>query len=304
MSKKPLKVIAGAQDRPIIIGDIKIPCYVLEDETRVLSQRGMLAGANLSDGGRMARDDAKTPRFVTKKWITPFISKELMATLKSPILFQPPHGGPQAYGYPATVLADICGAILAARNTGVLQKRQIHIAERCAVLMRGFAHIGIIGLVDEVTGYEDVRAKRALATILEAFIADEVRKKWTKTFPLEFYKEIFRLRKWSWPGTTTGKKPYTPQVIGHYTNDIVYERLAPGILEELRKRNPKRPNGERLHKHHQWFTPDFGNPRLKQHLEGVIALMRAAPNWTVFKRFLARSYPKPGEQTPIPSDDE
>ena len=34
---KALKVIAGAPDRPLIIGDIEIPCYVLEGETRVLS---------------------------------------------------------------------------------------------------------------------------------------------------------------------------------------------------------------------------------------------------------------------------
>ena len=39
--KKPLEVIAGATDHPLVIGDIEIPCYVLEDETRVLVQRGM-----------------------------------------------------------------------------------------------------------------------------------------------------------------------------------------------------------------------------------------------------------------------
>ena len=34
---KPLKVIAGAPDRPLMIGNIEMPCYVLEDEMRVLS---------------------------------------------------------------------------------------------------------------------------------------------------------------------------------------------------------------------------------------------------------------------------
>ena len=38
---EPLKVIAGAADRPLIIGDIEIDCYVLEDETRVLSRGGI-----------------------------------------------------------------------------------------------------------------------------------------------------------------------------------------------------------------------------------------------------------------------
>lgn len=52
--KGPLKVIAGAPDRPLIIGDVEIPCYVLEDETRVLAQLGMVSGLGMSRGGRGA----------------------------------------------------------------------------------------------------------------------------------------------------------------------------------------------------------------------------------------------------------
>ena len=89
--------------------------------------------------------------------------------------------------------------------------------------------IGIIGLVDEATGYQGIRAKRALATILEEFIAEELQP-WTKTFPYEFYEEIFRLK--GWPGPDGVKRP---SVIGHYTNDIVYARLAPGVLDELKQ---------------------------------------------------------------------
>ena len=301
MSEKPLKIIAGAPDRPLVIGDIEIPCYVLENETRVLSQRGMFLGLGASRGGSLSAG-AEIPRFAAQKWIKPFISKELMLALKKPTLFQNPSGGGVAHGYPATMLVDICDAVLAAGDAGVLQKQQMHIAERCGVLMRGFARIGIIGLVDEATGYQEIRAKNALATILEKFIADEAQK-WTKTFPIEFYKEIFRLRGWPWPATAHDKKPYTPQVIGRYTNDFVYDRLAPGVLDELRQRNPKEPKGERRHRHHQWFTPDFGHEKLKLHLEGVIALMRASPNWTSFKRNLARAYPKLGDQASIPLSD-
>ena len=36
-----LEVVAGQPDRPLIIGDVEIPCYVLEDETRVVSQGGV-----------------------------------------------------------------------------------------------------------------------------------------------------------------------------------------------------------------------------------------------------------------------
>ena len=87
-----------------------------------------------------------------------------------------------------------------------------------------------------------------------------------------------------------------PSIIGHYTNDIVYARIAPGVLEELEKKNPALPNGNRQNKHHQWFTPDFGHPKLKEHLAAVIALMRAAANWGQFQRSLKRAFPVLNDQ--------
>ena len=168
---------------------------------------------------------------------------------------------------------------------------------RCELLLHGFANVGIVALVDEATGYQDVRAQRALAKILEEFIAKELQP-WTKTFPYEFYTEIARLK--GWPSMYSMKRP---SVIGHYTNDIVYERIAPRVLEELRNVNPTLPTGGRQHRHHQWFTPEFGHPRLKEHLAAVTALMRAAPNWTAFQRSLQRAFHKLNENLPLPIED-
>jgi len=96
----------------------------------------------------------------------PFINNNLMLALNSPIHFRNPHGGGTAYGYPATMLADICDAILAARKEGALRKQQERIGHQAEILVRGFARVGIIALVDEATGYQRERAKDALATIL------------------------------------------------------------------------------------------------------------------------------------------
>ena len=297
MSKKPLKVVAGAPDKPLVIGDIEIPCYVLEDEIRVLSERGMFTGLGASRGGQKI-DSVQVPRFMASKTLSPFISRDLMQVLHSRIVFQNPHGGGVAHGYPATILVDICEAMLAARDAGVLQKQQVPIAERCSMLMRGFARIGIIGLVDEATGYQEIRTKNALAKILEKFIHKELQP-WTKTFPFEFYEQICRLK--GWQAVNAIRRP---AVIGHYTNDIVYSRLAPGVFKELKRRNPALPRGGRKNKHHQWFTPEFGHPKLKEHLAAVIALMRASPNWDSFKRHLSRAFPKLGETKPLMPDDE
>ena len=284
-----LKVIAGTADRPLQIGKVELPCYVLEDETRVFSQRGMLKGVGLTRGGSRRPSEsngAQIPRFAAQKWIKSHISNELEMALKTPILFRLPTAI-VAYGYPATVLVDLCEAILEAYDWGDTTERQDAIVEKARTLHRGFARVGVIALVDEATGYQQIREERALATILERFIAEDLQA-WTKTFPLEFYQQICRLKKW--PSIRAIKRP---SVIGRYTNDIVYDRLAPGVLAELQRLNPVIPEKKRrLHKHHQRLTPDIGHPALRQHLWAVIALMRAATSWHVFRRNLDRAFPR------------
>ena len=298
MSKqKPLKTIAGAPERPLVINEIEIPCYVLEDETRVLSQRGLQSSIGLGTGGGVSG----APRMVElmesldAKGIK---NSDLIARLKSPLEFQPPIGR-TAYGYSATILVDICNAILEANQQGVVTRRQKAIVERAMILIRGLATVGVIALVDEATGYQRIREERALATILEQFITKELQP-WTKTFPYEFYEQIFRLKGWAGPN---GAK--RPKVIGHYTNDFVYSRIAPSLLEVLKSKNPTLPSGERRDKHHQWFTPDIGHPKLKEHLAAVIALMKASPNWEAFTRSINRALPQYDKtmQLPFYADD-
>lgn len=81
-------------------------------------------------------------------------------------------------------------------------------------------------------------------------------------------------------------------VVARYTNDVVYSRLAPGILKELQERNPKDTKGNRKAKHHQWLTEEVGHPALAQHLYAVIGLMRLSNTWNEFKGLLDRAYPK------------
>ena len=282
MTKKLLKVIAGSPDHPLRIGNIEIPCYVLEDETRVLSQSGIFIGV-----GAVRSGGAKVPRIMASKAITPFLSNKLTAGLNSPIEFQPVSGGRTAYGYDATLLIDMCKALLTARSAGALRQSQLHVADRAEILVMGSATVGIIALVDEATGYDKIRSKNALIKILEEFIAQELHP-WTKTFPYSFYEQICKLR--GWPGYYAVKRPH---LVAEYTNDFIYARMAPGILDEVRKLNPIDPKtGERKVKHHQWFTEDVGHPKLMAHIEAVTALMRASANMIKFKSLLVRAYPK------------
>jgi P63C domain len=152
----------------------------------------------------------------------------------------------------------------------------------------------IAGLIDEATGYQDVRNKQALQALLDAYLRKELAA-WAKRFPDEFYEHIFRLRGWQWKGRS--KNP--PQAVAGYTKDIVYARLAPHILEELERKNSIE-GGRRKTKHHQWLTDDVGNPALAQHLHAIITLMRVSHNWNQFKTVLDMAHPKRGDTLQLP----
>ena len=289
--KQPLKIIAGAPDRPLIIGDIEIPCYVLEDETRVLSQEGFLEAigrARKAKGGHGASVVDNPPYFLAAKNLNPFIPKELTAST-TPVEFRPIGGGRKAYGYRAELLPQVCSVYLEARSADALLPSQLHIAEQVERLLLGLATVGIIALVDEATGYQEIRRKRALAKIIEKYIAPDLRT-WTKTFPDEFYERIYALRGWDFP---EGVK--RPAVIGKYTNTYVYERLPEGVLEKLRAVNPTE-NGRRKFKHHQWLTRNVGYRELRDQVRGVVLLLRISNNWDDFKRHFVRAYGVEGTQ--------
>lgn len=285
----------GSPDRPLRIGSIEIPCYVLSDERRVIVQRGVLTALSMSPGTGREGEGDRLLKFVTGKALTPYISGDLLEMIKNPIRFQTPSGGSLAYGYEATILADLCDAVLEARKMGSLHPQQVHIAAQCEILVRALTKTGIVALVDEATGYQDVRSRDALAKILEAFVAKELQQ-WVRTFPLEYFKEMCRLR-----GVNFSPNLQLPRYFGHLTNDLVYARLAPGVLEELKRKNPTEgEKRQRKSKHFQWLTADHGHPRLRIHLEGVIVAMKLSKDWKEFYCRVNDLYPKMNETPTIP----
>lgn len=267
------------------IGDLTIPCAVLEDGTRVLTQEGFLIAIGRSGkpaAGRGSQVEKIAP-FLDLDNLKPFVDLDLAYSTK-PIVFRVP-SGVRAYGYKAELLPRVCEVYLKARDADALLKSQEKMAKACEILMRALAHVGIVALVDEATGFQDARARDALAKILEEFVAKELRK-WVRTFPAEFYKELFRLRNIPYNGPLK-----RPAYVGHLTNDLVYRRIAPGVLQELQRKNPVTETGYRKNKHFQWLTDEVGHPKLVQHLEALIALMKAADDWEQFKKMVNRAKP-------------
>lgn len=279
----------------LAIGNASIPCAVLNDKTRVLTQLGFLRALGRgrpAGGSSQGSAGDGLPAFLSADNLKAFISNDLRRA-STPLIFQSHRGGGkggnQAFGYLAELLPQVCNVYLEARRQRALTPQQRHVADACEILVRALAHIGIIALVDEATGYEEVRDKLALQEILDAYLRKELAA-WAKRFPDDFYKQIFRLRNWQWKGMKINR----PQVVANYTKDFVYSRLAPGILEELQVRMPKDENGRKKGAYTQLFTDNIGHPALAQHLHAVTALMTASRNWDDFKRMINIAFPKKG----------
>lgn len=273
------------------IGNAEIPCYVLENGERILSTRGVMASLKRSWRGRKY-PGTELPVFLEAKNLKPFISSEMSPVLE--IVEFRTDVGTKSEGFRAEILPSVCEVYLRARDAGALKAGQGTVATQCEILVRGLSQIGIIALVDEATGYQDVRDRQALQAILDKYLTDEWAA-WTKTFPDEYYKELFRLRGMPYPSVGKNK----PSYIGHLTNNVVYSRLAPGVKKSLQEKNPRLPSGSRARKHHQHLTRDFGHPELTDHLQKVIFLMKACDTWEDFEKRLDRAATKYGDTIPL-----
>jgi hypothetical protein len=284
-----VKALFGDSNHPLVIGDRQLQCYVLEDHRRVIVQTSVLESMGMTWGGGTVgtRGSSRLARFFSGRRFAPYVSRELFIKLESPILIRLPHGS-TAYGYEATILSDLCDVVLRADRDGALQQQQSHIVEQCVKLKTAFANVGIVALVDEATGFQKFRADDALAQILARYIAPELLP-WQRRFPEEYYRELARLWGFEWDPT---RRKNPPQYVGKLTNDFVYARLAPGVLEELRRKNPVVEGGRRRGKHHQLLTEDIGNPHLEKHLVAVTTLLKVSKSKKQFLAYLDEHHRK------------
>ena len=272
------------------LAGMRLPCAVINGPKgiqRVLTETGItLAVLGERSGGskRLKKaaelDGALLPLFLAPSQLKKFINKELSDGPLMPIDYQ--DGDRVVRGYDASALVAVCDIWLRAREAGALQDQQLAKAQKAEILTRALAQTGIVALVDEATGYEKVRPQNALQSYLEMLVRKELAV-WAKKFPDEFYENIYKIKGWPWPGM--GKNRYS--VVAHYTRDLVYERLAPGLLRELEIKSPKNTNGQREIRFHRWLTDDVGDPMLAQHLHSIVMFQRLAiANGHGWKRFL------------------
>jgi hypothetical protein len=287
-SDAPGKLPRETHEGIIEVFGITIPCAVLEDGTRIFSTRGVNRALGSKQTGTPKRRTAsatKLPSILASESVLPFISSDLMARLNFPREYRPKHGGRTAFGHEATLLPELCGVILDAREEKKLDKRYDKIVMTAKVLNRAFAKVGVIALIDEATGYQDKRPIDELQRILEAYIAEELRP-WIKTFPDEFFRQIYRIQGWDYKPGTAKRTPY----VGKLINKYIYEPLPPGVLEELRRKNPLTAKGYRRFKHFQLLTADTGSPHLDRQLTAVTTVLKVSDDKHDFEDNFSRAF--------------
>lgn len=270
----------------ITLGEMIIPCYVLEDGTRVLSGRGLQEALKMVDTDEESKptSGARLNRYLEQKSLQTYIYKGKEPGHYDPIICY--QGDKKINGFEATILADICDAFLEARNNISLSSRQKIIADQCEILIRGFARIGIIALIDEATGYQYERERYELQKILTAYVSDEILK-WQLTFTDEFYREVYRL--WGLPFIPKYIKN-KPSFIGTLTNKYIYDQLPKGVIEKIKDNTPKTEKGNWKYKFHQSLTPEVGREHLKKQIIEVTTLMSVSSDKKQFDTLFTSKY--------------
>ena len=255
---------------------VKIKCYVMENKERVLSLRGAATSMGLTGGGSLA-----LVRNLNSQWISPFLSDSLRDWLSKANRNELPQyltkTGGKFTPFKASDFVDLCKAYVDAKHAGVLKlKSQIAVADRLYAIMTAFAKVGLDAIIDEVTGYQYDREHDELQRLLSLYISEELMP-WAKRFPDEFYKQMFRLKGWTYNGKNR------PQYVGKLTNHYIYEQLPDEVLEELKQKTPK---NKRLH---QSLTDEVGIPHLDKQLQKTIGLMQASDSWEEFDALFAKA---------------
>lgn len=267
----------------LFIAGKEIACDVLEDGRRVLRQATLTKAMGKGKSNAHVAKAASlrgVPIFLSANNLTPYL--EDVFVMGPTEIFYKTSDGRKLKGYDASILPEACKVYVKADDDNALQEQQKPIAAVCRTILYGLATVGIIALVDDATGYVEQRNRTELQKILEKYISEELRE-WTKKFPNEFFKQVYRLHGWEYP-----RKTNHPQYVGKIINSYVYERLPEGVLDALKSVNPKNENGCRTHRHHQFLSEDVGEENLNKQILKVITLMKVSRSLDEFKDLMER----------------
>lgn len=269
---------------------LDVECYVLNDATRtaVISQTGMGRALGLSSRGNAL------PRFLASNAMKDALGADLKEKLQNPLKFQwGTPGAPDGYlanihGFDASVLIDLCKAIIKANADGKLARQQEKIATQAGIIVGASAKQGIRDLVYALAGYDQTSDQVIQA--FKVYVLEEA-KKYEPEFPEALYEQWYRLyqipvhpgRGWPWH-------------FKHLTVRHVYYPLAKsnGKLLEL-MRALKTQGGDQKKKLFQ-FLNDVGARALRIHIGRLLEMTETSNTQAEYENKIASRF---GGQTEL-----
>jgi hypothetical protein len=268
-----------------------VDCYVLDDEqkTAVISQTGMGRALGMASRG------STFPSFIATRAMEGTVSSELREKLANPLKFQWGSGGTEippttVHGFDATLLIDVCKAIITAEASGKLHRRQAAIARQAHIILGASAKAGIKGLVYALAGYDATRAETIAA--FKLFVQEEARE-YEKEFPDQLYAEWYRL--YDLPRPERNK----PWKFKHLTIDQVYRPLARSNGKILQLTREQRDNSKKRYKKLFQFLSEIGVKALRNHLGQLLGIARISRTHEQYEKYFQTLF---GDQLELPYD--
>jgi hypothetical protein len=245
-----------------------VECYVLDDEqkTAVISQRGMAEAIGLSSRGNAL------PRLLGTRVLADAVGAELRQKFQNPLKFQWGTGGAgqlpvTVHGYDATLLIDLCKAVIAAEADGKLQKRHAKLARQAHIIVSASAKLGIKQLVYALSGYD--ATKEEIITAFKFYVRKEARE-YEKEFPDQLYEQWYRL--YQLPKPERNK----PWKFKHLTINQVYKPLARSNGKILELTRLLRGQSDTRYKKLHQFLSGIGVKTLRTHLGQLLGIAQVS----------------------------
>jgi P63C domain len=276
-----------------------IDCYVLDDHQRtaVISKRGM--GPAIGLGRRGDRLMA----FVNSQAMEGRIGRELREKLENPVIFQRQGSAAknpisdETHGYDATILIDLCEAILSAHRDGKLQgPRYEAMIRQAQIVLSASAKSGIKQLVYALSGYNP--SSEEVIAAFKLYVMEEA-KKYEPEFPSELYMQWHRL--YTIPVLERGRSWH----FKHLTVRHIYYPLAKSsgkLLALLRAL--KSNDGNRQKKLFQ-FLNEVGARALRMHLGRVLEMAESSADLDTYEKKIRERFGDQQElELVMPSSNE
>jgi hypothetical protein len=255
-----------------------IDCYVLDDpqRTAVISKRGMGPAIGLGKRGD------RLMAFVNSQAMEGRVGRELREKLENPVIFQRQGSAAknpisdETHGYDATILVDLCEAILSAHRDGKLQgPRYEGMIRQAQIVLSASAKNGIRQLVYALSGYNP--SSEEVIAAFKLYVMEEA-KKYEPEFPNELYMQWHRL--YTIPFLERGRSWH----FKHLTVRHIYHPLAKSSGQLLALLRALRANDGNRQKKLFQFLNDVGARALRMHLGRVLEMAESSPDLETYEK--------------------